>query len=229
MDHGHQGVIGGRLDRVGHLFVPVRVKTGHAAALGLVPGVLPQLDAGIDLDRVPHIIEHHVGVVYPTVDQHAALVLEMTPRGDDDAVARTSADVQVHIGRADRAAVDQGLGQAAHRVAPIILGHAEHLAAALLRRQDEITAAHRQGQRLFAQHVQSQVQRGAGHDVMRSGVGSHARGLQVWHFRHQLGDVLKHPRPTPQQLFRLVGQILGVIPAQVADRHQFDVVQTAVV
>ena len=85
---------------------------------------------------------------------------------DDDLVAATRADLKEGVGIADDASVEHRFGQAAHWVAAVLFGDAQHLASAFLRVNDQITAAHGQGQRLFAEHVQAQVERGRGHRVV---------------------------------------------------------------
>ena len=124
-------------------------------------------------------------------------------------IAPADGGLHDELGLADRPVVDQGADEAVDRVAPVVLGHGEDLAAALRRGDDAVAAADGQRQRFLAEGVQTQIEEVGGDAVVRAGVGRAVGRLQAVRLPRHGRHVGEDGRPGAEEIVGLVGQVLA--------------------
>ncbi len=125
---------------------------------------------------------------------------------------------------ADEAGVERRLDQTVGRIAAIVLGRGKNGAAGPRRRYHDIARAHRQGQRLLAEHVLALLERRNRNRDMAAGVGDHIEGGDRG-VGDCFGDGAMYARTPAQRRFCLVGGTLGTCLIDIADRDQLDIGQ----
>ena len=203
-----QRVLGSRLELGRRLPLPLRVGVGgidrvRAATRGRVAAdrfMQPGHRVG-GVDGAQQVLQH-VGVVDADVQQDAAVLAAVPPQADQHPVAAAHAVLNDQPRRADHAGIQQRTGQPAHRVAAVVLGHAEDGRGCRRRVADSPARGHGRRHRLLDQDVQSALQRLHRHDVVRArNAGDvhrlHAVGMQIPERRH-------HGRPRAEGRLRFI-------------------------
>ncbi len=119
--------------------------------------------------------------------------------------------------------VDQGARETIDRVASIVLGNRENPAGVAGSVDHQITATHRDGERLLDLDVEASPQTVGCDAVVRTGVGGNVGPLDLGHRLRHRGQAVENARPGAEGLLRLVGKVLGILLVDIANRDQIDV------
>ena len=195
-----------------------------AGAGGVVTHLLKETSLGVDTLDLAHEIFHNVSKVDADIQQHAALILLVTPDRDEHLVAlRADRGVDHKARLTNNATVDECFGQAVNWVAAVVFGHAHHQLFISGSLAHDIAGAHRQADRFFDHGVKAVVDRLHRQRMVKAGCGGNIDCLHPQ--RGQIIHLADNGGPLAKVFGGLIGQRFGIFQHRVAGADQVKLVE----
>ena len=144
------------------------------------------------------------------------------PGGDEDLVATPDRRFHDELAFTDRAIIEERPDEAVDRIAAVVFRDREFFAGAIGGGDDLLTAANGQRERFFAEGVQSEIEERGRDGVMRPRIGGAIGRFEPVRFPDHRGQIGEDRWACAEQPGGFIGQILGVLPVEIADRDQID-------